>query len=104
MGQSLAIWKWRAGWPFRSNQRVRRLIAEDRVPFALTRFDAKAFADEIRARFGDGEEPTFIIDVGDFKGHRANWIILSAGWGTPEQTLVELVRMCANRGLHIYAT
>jgi hypothetical protein len=79
-------------------------LASDRAPFALTRFDTRGFADEIRQRFGDEEDAPFDIEVCDFTGHRANWIVLSAGWSTPHETLDELVRMCAERGLHMYAT
>lgn len=68
------------------------------------RFDAHAVADQIRQRFGDGQDAPFLIEVGDFKGHRANWILLSAGWHTPDEVLAELVQMCANRCLHIHAS
>lgn len=104
MGQTLAIWKWRPFWPFRSDRRVWHLIAADQVPFALTRFDTDALADEILARFGDDVDAPFVIDVCDFKGHRANWIVLSTGWHTPDEILTVLLRMCSNRGLHILAT
>lgn len=103
MGQSLAIWKWRAGWPFRSASRVLKSLGEDRAPIALTRFDAAGFADEIRRTFGDGEDAPFIIHVCDFTGNRANWIMLSSGWSTPDETLRKLVEMCEKRGLYIYA-
>ncbi len=79
-------------------------LSNDRAPFALTRFDASSFAGEIRQQFGDGDEAPFAIDVCDFTGSRANWIILSAGWSTPHESLQKLMRMCTDRGLHIYAT
>jgi hypothetical protein len=103
MGQTLAIWKWRPLWPFRSDARVMDSLGEDRAPRAIARFDAKAFADEIRQRFGDGDDAPFIIDVCDFTGQRANWLILSSGWGVPKESIEELLRMCAARGLHIFA-
>jgi hypothetical protein len=78
-------------------------LGEDRAPFALTRFDARSFADEIHQRFGDGDPAPFIIDVCDFTGQRANWIIVSAAGSTLEE-VDELVLMCNNRGLHVYAT
>lgn len=103
MGQTLAIWKWRARWPFRSDSRVMDRLGQDRVPLALARFDAKGFADEILKRFGNGDDKPFIIDVCDFTGQRANWLILSSGWGVPKESIDELLRMCAERGLHIVA-
>jgi hypothetical protein len=103
MGQILAIWKWQRAWPFRSESRVMNSLAKDHAPIALARFDAKAFADEIRRRFGDGDEAPFSIDVCDFTGQRANWLILSSGWSTPHETIDELLRMCADRDLHIFA-
>ena len=103
MGQTLAIWKWRAAWPFRSNTRVMDSLGEDRAPFALTRFDVEGFADEIRQTFGDGDDAPFGIDVCDFMGHRANWITLSSGWSTPDERLKKLVLLCRDRGLHIFA-
>ena len=103
MGQTLAIWKWRAMWPFRSDARVMDSLGKDRAPSALAWFDAKGFADEIRQRFGDGDDAPFTIDVCDFTGQRANWLILSSGWGVPKESIDELLRMCAARGLHIFA-
>ncbi len=104
MGQTLAVWKWRAAWPFRSESRVMDSLGRDQAPFSLTRFDAIGFADEIRHRFGDGDEAPFTIDVCDFTGHRANWLILSAGWSVPHETIDDLLKMCAARGLHIFAS
>lgn len=78
-------------------------LGQDHAPFALTRFDANGFADEIRKAFGDGDDAPFEIDVCDFTGHRANWIILSSGWSTPDETLKKLVQLCGDRGLHIFA-
>lgn len=101
MGQTPAIWKWRAIWPFRSESRAMDSLGRDQAPFASTRFDAKGFADEIRIRFGGGDEPPFIIDICDFTGHRANWLILSSGWSVPQESIDELLRMCAARDLHI---
>src|SRR6185312_13931924 len=101
MGLSLAIWKWRSAWPFRSETRVMDRLAKDRAALALTRFDARAVADEIRRRFGDGDDAPFLIEVCDFTGERANWIMLSSGWSVPDETLQELVRICADRGLHV---
>jgi hypothetical protein len=103
MGQTLAIWKWRTLWPFRSEARVMDSLGQDRAPLALARFDARGFADEIRHRFGDGDEAPFIIDVCDFTGWRANWLILSSGRGVPRESIDELLRMCAARGLHVFA-
>ena len=103
MGQALAIWKWRTIWPFRSESRVMDSLGRDRAPLALARFDAHALADEIRQRFGDGDEAPFAIDVCDFTGQRANWLILNSGWSTANETIDELVRMCAKRGLHVFA-
>jgi hypothetical protein len=103
MGQTLAIWKWRPAWPFRSESRVMDSLGRDRAPFALRRFDADAFANEVRQRFGDGDEAPFSIDVCDFTGQRANWLILSSGWSTPHEAIDELLRMCAERGLHVFA-
>ena len=77
-------------------------IEKDRAAFALTRFDAQAFADEIRKRFDGGEDPPFIIDVCDFTGNRANWIAVSCGRATLDM-ITELVRMCERRGLHMYS-
>jgi hypothetical protein len=79
MGQTLAVWRWRAAWPFRSESGVMEGVSRDQPPFALARFDAKGFVDEIRQRFGDGDEAPFSIDVCDFTGHRANWLILTSG-------------------------
>lgn len=104
MGQTLAIWKWRSVWPFRSDARVMDSLRQDRAPIALVRFDAKGFADEIRRRFGDGDEAPFSVDVCDFTGQRANWLILSSGWGVPQESIDELLRMCAARRLHIFAS
>jgi hypothetical protein len=78
-------------------------LGQDRAPFALTRFDAKGFADELRGTFGDGDDAPFVIDVCDFTGQRANWIILSSGWSTPDETLTKLVKLCGDRGLHVFA-
>ena len=103
MGQTLAVWKWRAAWPFRSESRVMDSLGRDRAPFALTRFDADAFADEIRRRFGDGDEAPFTINVCDFTGNRANWLILSSGWSIPHETIDELLKLCAGHRLHIFA-
>jgi hypothetical protein len=80
-----------------------KALEQDRAPRALARFDAEAFAKEIRTRFGDGEESPFIVDVCDFTGNRANWLALSCGWGLPPETVTELVRMCEQRGLHIHS-
>ena len=101
MGQVLAIWKWRALWPYRSDSLVMKSLDEDRAPLALKRFDAEAFADEVRRTFGDDDDAPFQIEVFDFAGHRANWIILNSGWSTPDETLQELVKMCKGRGLYI---
>jgi hypothetical protein len=79
-------------------------LGQDRAPFALARFDAKGLADEIRNRFGDGDDSPFSIDVCDFTGHCANWIILSSRWSTPDETLNKLVQLCEERRLHIFAT
>lgn len=103
MGQTLAIWKWRAAWPFRSDARVMASLGEDRAPFALARFDANGFADEIKQTFGDGDDAPFVIDVCDFTADRANWIILSSSWSTPAETIEKLVQLCKSRGLHIFA-
>jgi hypothetical protein len=78
-------------------------LGRDRAPFALSRFDANGFADEIRQRFEDGDDAPFIIDVCDFTGQRANWLIVSSGWSLPREKIDELLRMCAARGLHIFA-
>jgi hypothetical protein len=78
-------------------------LGRDRAPLALARFDAKRFADEIRHRFGDGDEAPFVIDVCDFTGQRANWLILSSGWGVARESIDELLQMCAARGLHIFS-
>jgi len=78
-------------------------LGQDRPPFSLTRFDAKGFAEMIRQSFGDGEDAPFVIDVCDFTGHRANWIILSSGWSTPDETLKRLMQLCGACGLHIFA-
>jgi hypothetical protein len=78
-------------------------LGQDQAPFALARFDAEEFADEIKHRFGGGDEAPFSIDVCDFIGHRGNWLILSSGWSVPQETIDELLRMCAARGLHIFA-
>ena len=78
-------------------------LGQDRAPLALSRFDAKGFADEIRHRFGDGDEAPFSIDVCDFTGQRANWLILSSGWSVPQESIDDLLKMCAARGLHIFA-
>jgi len=104
MGQTLAIWKWRPAWPVRSASRVMDSLGNDQAPFAIVRFDAHAFADDIRKQFGDGDDAPFIIDVCDFTGHRANWIILSSAWTTSDEALSKLVRMCEERGLHIFAS
>ncbi|GEM_PF-4781793 len=104
MGQTLAIWRWRPGWPFRSESGVMAGFGKDQASFAIVRFDAHAFADAIRKRFGDGDDAPFSIDVCDFTGHRANWIILSSGWTARQETLIELVQMCEDRGLHIFAS
>jgi hypothetical protein len=80
-----------------------RCLGKDVAPFALARFDAHAFAGGIRKRFGDGDDAPFTMEVCDFTGNRANWIILSAGWGVPPELLTELVRMCEDRRLHIVA-
>src|SRR2546428_11243216 len=103
MGQSLAVWKWRPLWPFRSEARVMESVGRDEAPFALTRFDARGFANEVRRRFGDGDDAPFVIEECDFTGHRANWIVLSCSWSTPPETLNELARTCAAAGLHVYA-
>src|SRR5687767_11262162 len=102
MGQTLTIWKWRTGWPFRSVSRVMSSLEKDRPPFALVRFDAKALAEEIHHRFGDGEERPFHVDVCDFTGNHANWLAISSGWGQPEK-VAELVQMCKQRRLQIHA-
>ena len=52
-------------------------LEQDRPSFAMARFDARGFADEIRTRFGGGEEPPFIVDVCDFTGNRASWLVVS---------------------------
>jgi hypothetical protein len=70
---------------------------------ALARFDAHAFADEVRRRFGDGDDAPFFVEVCDFTGQRANWVVLSCGWSTPPETLDALIRLCSDRGLHIHA-
>jgi len=80
-------------------------IGDDRAPLGLVRFDAEAFADEIRNRFGDlnvDAEAPFIVEVYDFTGHRANWIMLECGWSVPEKALVELIHMAARQGLHVW--
>lgn len=104
MGQTLAIWKWRTLWPFRSDARVMDSLGRDLAPRAIARFDAKAFADEIQNRFGDGDDAPFVIDVCDFTGQRANWLILSSGWGVPQELIDELLKMCVASGLHIFAS
>jgi hypothetical protein len=101
MGQTLAIWRWRPAWPFRSESRAVHSILNDRAPWALTRFDALGFAKELRRRFGEGEDALFEMDVCDFTGHRANWILLSTGWSTGEPVLSELQRLCTERSLHL---
>ena len=103
MGQTLTIWKWRTACPFRFESRVMSSLGQDHAPLALGRFDAHGFADEIRTRFGGGDEPPFIVDVCDFTGNRANWLVVSCGWGLPPELLTELVRMCEERGLHIHS-
>lgn len=105
MSMTLAIWKWRFAWPLRFGALVTRNLDEDRAPVALTRFDAHGFADEIRKRFGgeENEDAPFIVEVCDYTGHRANWIMLECGWSVPEDALAELVRMCAERGLHLHS-
>ncbi len=45
----------------------------------------------------------FSIDVRDFTGQRANWLILSSGWSVPQESIDDLLKMCAARGLHIFA-
>jgi len=80
--------------------KVRRQIGQDRAPFALTRFDAYALAEEIRKRFGDVDDGPFIINVGDFKGHRANWIILEIV-DASDEALTEVAEMCASQELHV---
>ena len=103
MGQTLTIWKWHTAWPFRSESRVMRSLEQGRAPLAIARFDAQSFAEEIRRRFGGGEEPPFLVDVCDFTGNRANWLVVSCGWGLPPDLISELVRMCQERGLHIHS-
>jgi hypothetical protein len=103
MGQTLTIWKWRTVWPFRSESRVMSSIEQDRAPLALARFDASGFAEEIRRRFGDGEEAPFVVDVCAFTGNRANWLAVSCGWGVPPERITELLRMCDERGLHVHS-
>src|ERR1051326_977765 len=93
MGQDLTIWRSRRGWPLRSVPRVLDRLGQDRAPFALARFDAQAFAQELRGSFGDGDDAVFNIEVCDFKGQRANWINLSCGWGTPPKALDDLVAL-----------
>ena len=77
-------------------------LGQDRAPFSLVRFDAHGFADELRDRFGEDDNSPFVIDVCDFTGHRANWIILSASQATAV-AIRELHRMCRDRGLHLYS-
>ena len=103
VGQTLTIWRWRRGWPFRSEVRVLRRLGEDRAPWGLTRFGARGVAEEIRGRFGGDEASPFCIDVCDFAGWRADWMVVSCGWSTPPEALEELARMCAQRGLHVHA-
>ena len=102
MGQTLTIWKWRGFWPFRSAPRVMSSLEHDRAPFALARFDAQGFAEEIRRHFGDGEDAVFIASVCDFTGNRANWLAVSCGWGLRPEKITELARMCDERGLHVH--
>jgi hypothetical protein len=78
-------------------------LGKDQAPLALSRFDAKGFANEIWHRFGDGDEAPLGIEICDFTGLRANWLILSSGWSVPQESIDELLRMCAARGLHIFA-
>jgi hypothetical protein len=78
-------------------------LEQDRAPLALARFDAQSFADEIRRRFGEGEEAPFIVNVYDFTGNRANWLAVSCGWGLPPERISELARMCEGRRLHIHS-
>ena len=103
MGQTLTIWKWRTAWPFRFESLVLRRIDQDRAPLAIARFDAHSFADEIRRHFSGGEDPPFLVDVCDFTGNRANWLLVSCGWGLPSDLFTELARMCEERGLHIHS-
>jgi len=103
---TLAIWKWRSLWPLRIGKLVMRSLDQGRCPYGLVRFDAEFFAHEMRQRFGDPSsdaEAPFIIDVCDFTGHGANWILLECGWHVPEESLAEVVRMCAQRGLHVHS-
>lgn len=99
----LTIWKWRPFWPLRSESGVMRGLEQDRPPFAVVRFDARAVADEIRSRFGDGDDAPFAVDVSDFTGNRANWLSVSCGWGLPPETIGELVRLCGRHGLHVHS-
>ena len=103
MGQTLAIWKWRPAWPFRSDRRVWNRIAEDQAPLPSPVLTPRRSLRSC-ARFGEHDDAPFTIDVGDFKGHRANWLVLSGSSQTSEGTLTELVSMCTRHGLHIYAT
>lgn len=103
MENSLAIWRWRPSWPIRSESRVWRSLAKDRAPLSLIRFDTKAFANELRATFDDGGGAPFDIEVCDFTGHRANWIILNSRSSPPDEVLKKLVQLCEDRGLHVCA-
>jgi hypothetical protein len=78
-------------------------LGKDRAPLALARFNARGFADEIRHQFGEGDEAPFNIDICEFTGQRANWLVLNSSWSVPQESVDELLKMCAARGLHIFA-
>jgi hypothetical protein len=101
MGMTMVIWKWRPGWPFRFSSRIARAVYDDQAPLGLVRFDAQAIADELRGHFG-GDSPVN-IEVCDFTGHRANWILVECGWSVSDEAFMRLVNICTTHGLHVHA-
>lgn len=103
MSYDLAVWKWKHPVAQNDPLSVYRLISEYERPHAsLVRFDAQPFLAALRGRFVlDGDEPEIIVEVVDFAGAKANYILLDCSYSLTRR-LTDIIDITLVTGLVLF--
>ncbi|HEY8750743.1 MAG TPA: hypothetical protein VIM11_22350 [Tepidisphaeraceae bacterium] len=108
MSYDLTIWKW-AGKATATPDEIFEAIGQDEAHPAMQRFDTKTFLKDLYSAFGgeerwsdDSFEAPFTMDVADFTGTPANWIILNAGYSRVKDVVSKLIQVCKRHDLVLF--
>ena len=101
MSYDLTIWKW-ADTARATSDEILEAIGQDEAHPAMQRFDANSFLKDLRTAFGDDEQAPFSLDVADFTGTPANWIVVNAAYSNLKQTRSKLIHLCTRHHLVLF--